>query len=73
MLVPEIALTSQLVERMERIFRQPRHGLTAPKLTARRRTEPALRLSGAAGGEAGHRRPFGALPASSEPGAHRGR
>ena len=50
MLVPEIALTSQLVERMERIFGS-RVTAYHSKLTARRRTEAALRLSGAAGGE----------------------
>lgn len=50
MLVPEIALTSQLVERMERIFGSrvtPYHS----KLPARRRTESYLRLNRSEGGE----------------------
>jgi len=50
MLVPEIALTSQLIERMERIFGSrvtPYHS----KLTPRRRTETYLRLNRSDGGE----------------------
>lgn len=50
MLVPEIALTAQLIERMERIFGSrvtPYHS----KLTDRKRTETYLRLNRSAGGE----------------------
>lgn len=50
MLVPEIALTTQLVERLERIFSSrvtPYHS----KLSAERRTDTYLRLSRSAGGE----------------------
>ena len=50
LLVPEIALTAQLIERMERIFGSrvtPYHS----KLTNRRRTETYLRLSRSEGGE----------------------
>lgn len=50
LLVPEIALTAQLIERMERIFGSrvtPYHS----KLTARRRTETYLRLNRSEGGE----------------------
>ncbi|WP_295936221.1 primosomal protein N' [uncultured Alistipes sp.] len=50
LLVPEIALTAQLIERMERIFGSrvtPYHS----KLTSRRRTETYLRLNHSAGGE----------------------
>ena len=50
MLVPEIALTTQLIERMERIFGSrvtPYHS----KLTDRKRTETYLRLNGSSGGE----------------------
>lgn len=50
LLVPEIALTAQLIERMERIFGSrvtPYHS----KLTPRRRTETYLRLNSAPGGE----------------------
>ncbi len=50
MLVPEIALTAQLIERMERIFGSrvtPYHS----KLTPRRRTETYLRLNRSEGGE----------------------
>lgn len=50
MLVPEIALTAQLVERLERIFGSrvtPYHS----KLPLRRRTETYLRLARSAGGE----------------------
>ncbi|MCH5329445.1 MAG: primosomal protein N' [Alistipes sp.] len=49
MLVPEIALTTQLVSRIRRIFGErvtPYHS----KLTARQRTETYLRLNGSAGG-----------------------
>lgn len=50
LLVPEIALTAQLIERMESIFGSrvtPYHS----KLTPRRRTETYLRLNRSAGGE----------------------
>lgn len=50
LLVPEIALTAQLIGRMERIFGSrvtPYHS----KLTARRRTETYLRLNRSEGGE----------------------
>lgn len=50
MLVPEIALTAQLIERMERIFGSrvtPYHS----KLPARSRTESYLRLNRSEGGE----------------------
>lgn len=50
LLVPEIALTAQLIERMERIFGSrvtPYHS----KLTPQRRTESYLRLNQSAGGE----------------------
>lgn len=50
LLVPEIALTAQLIERMEHIFGSrvtPYHS----KLTAHRRTETYLRLNSSAGGE----------------------
>lgn len=49
MLVPEIALTAQLIERMERIFGSrvtPYHS----KLSDRKRTETYLRLNNSAGG-----------------------
>ena len=50
MLVPEIALTAQLIERMERVFGSC---VTAyhSKLTNRRRTETYLRLAKSPGGE----------------------
>ncbi|MBP3455874.1 MAG: primosomal protein N' [Alistipes sp.] len=50
MLVPEIVITSQLVERMERVFSSH---VTAyhSKLTPRRRTEIYLRLASSSGGE----------------------
>ena len=50
MLVPEIALTAQLIERMERVFGSC---VTAyhSKLTNRRRTETYLRLAKSGGGE----------------------
>ncbi|MEG2365985.1 MAG: primosomal protein N' [Alistipes sp.] len=50
LLVPEIALTAQLIERMECIFGSrvtPYHS----KLSARKRTETYLRLNGSSGGE----------------------
>lgn len=50
MLVPEIALTAQLIERMENLFGSrvtPYHS----KLTPRRRTETYLRLNRSEGGE----------------------
>lgn len=50
LLVPEIALTAQLIERLERIFGSrvtPYHS----RLTARRRTETYLRLNRSEGGE----------------------
>ena len=50
MLVPEIALTAQLIDRMERIFGSrvtPYHS----KLPARKRTESYLRLTRSEGGE----------------------
>lgn len=50
LLVPEIALTAQLIERMERIFGSrvtPYHS----KLTAQRRTQTYLRLNRSEGGE----------------------
>lgn len=50
MLVPEIALTTQLIERLEAIFSSrvtPYHS----KLTAERRTQTYLRLSHSSGGE----------------------
>lgn len=50
MLIPEIALTTQLTERLERIFSSrvtPYHS----KLSPQRRTETYLRLSRSAGGE----------------------
>ncbi len=50
MLVPEIALTAQLIERMERIFGSrvtPYHS----KLSDRKRTETYLRLNRSVGGE----------------------
>lgn len=50
MLVPEIALTTQLVERLERIFSSrvtPYHS----KLSPQRRTDTYLRLSRSSGGE----------------------
>ncbi len=50
MLVPEIALTSQLVERMERIFGS-RVTAYHSRLTPRRRTETYLRLNRSEGGE----------------------
>ncbi len=50
LLVPEIALTAQLIERMERIFGS-RVTAYHSKLTARRRTETYLRLSRSEGGE----------------------
>ena len=50
MLVPEIALTSQLIERMGRIFGS-RVTAYHSRLTDRRRTETYLRLSTSSGGE----------------------
>ena len=50
LLVPEIALTAQLIERMERIFGS-RVTSYHSKLTNRRRTETYLRLSRSSGGE----------------------
>lgn len=50
MLVPEIVVTSQLVERMERIF-PSRVTSYHSKLTPRRRTEIYLRLASSSGGE----------------------
>ncbi len=50
MLVPEIALTSQLVERLERIF-SSRVTTYHSKLTPQRRTDTYLRLSRSQGGE----------------------
>ena len=50
LLVPEIALTAQLIERMERIFGS-RVTAYHSKLTNRRRTETYLRLSRSQGGE----------------------
>ena len=50
MLVPEIALTSQLIERMERVFGS-RVTAYHSKLTSRRRTETYLRLAKSDGGE----------------------
>ncbi len=50
LLVPEIALTAQLIERMERIFGS-RVTAYHSKLTNRRRTETYLRLSRSSGGE----------------------
>lgn len=49
-LVPEIALTSQLIERMERVFGS-RVTAYHSKLTALRRTESYLRLAHSSGGE----------------------
>ncbi len=50
LLVPEIALTAQLIERMQRIF-GCRVTAYHSKLTARRRTETYLRLNRSEGGE----------------------
>lgn len=50
LLVPEIALTAQLIERMERIFGS-RVTTYHSKLTNRRRTETYLRLNRSQGGE----------------------
>ena len=50
MLVPEIALTSQLIGRMERIFGS-RVTTYHSRLTDRRRTETYMRLSASSGGE----------------------
>ena len=50
MLVPEIALTSQLIERMERVFGS-RVEAYHSRLTPRRRTETYLRLLHGAGGQ----------------------
>lgn len=50
MLVPEIALTAQLIDRMESIF-GARVTAYHSKLTDRRRTETYLRLSKSSGGE----------------------
>ncbi len=50
LLVPEIALTAQLIARMERIFGS-RVTAYHSKLTARRRTETYLQLNRSAGGE----------------------
>ena len=50
MLVPEIALTSQLIERMERIFGS-RVTAYHSRLTDRRRTETYMRLNASSGGE----------------------
>lgn len=50
MLVPEIVITSQLVERLERIF-EGRTTTYHSRLTALRRGETFLRLSGSSGGE----------------------
>ena len=50
LLVPEIALTSQLIERMEQVFGS-RVTAYHSKLTALRRTESYLRLAQSSGGE----------------------
>lgn len=50
LLVPEIALTSQLIERMERVFGS-RITTYHSKLTTLRRTESYLRLTNSQGGE----------------------
>ena len=50
LLVPEIALTSQLIERMEQVFGS-RVTAYHSKLTALRRTESYLRLAHSSGGE----------------------
>ena len=50
LLVPEIALTSQLIERMRRVFGE-RVTTYHSKLTALRRTESYLRLTASEGGE----------------------
>ena len=50
LLVPEIALTAQLIERLERIFGS-RVTAYHSKLTPRRRTEVCLRLARSSGGE----------------------
>ncbi len=50
LLVPEIALTAQLIERLERIFGS-RVTAYHSKLTPRRRTEACLRLARSSGGE----------------------
>lgn len=50
LLVPEIALTAQLIERLERIFGS-RVTAYHSKLTDRKRTETYLRLNRSAGGE----------------------
>ena len=50
LLVPEIALTSQLIERMRRVFGR-RVTTYHSKLTALRRTEAYLRLTASEGGE----------------------
>lgn len=50
LLVPEIALTSQLIERMRRVFGK-RVTTYHSKLTALRRTEAYLRLTASEGGE----------------------
>lgn len=50
LLVPEIALTAQLIERMERIFGS-RVTAYHSRLTERRRSESYLRLNRSAGGE----------------------
>ena len=50
MLVPEIALTSQLIERMERIFGS-RVTAYHSRITDRRRTETYMRLTSSSGGE----------------------
>ena len=50
LLVPEIALTAQLIERMERVFGS-RVTAYHSRLTALRRTESYMRLAHSEGGE----------------------